>query len=42
MGLEALSASSVAKLSFDNVLRFFDIPAEVISDRDPRFAASFC
>ena len=36
-----LSASSVAKLFFDNVVRFFGIPVEVILDRDPRFTACF-
>ena len=33
------SASSVAKLFFDNIIRFFGYLAEVISDRDPRFTA---
>ena len=37
----ALSASLVAKLFFDNVVRFFGILGEVISDRGPRFIASF-
>ena len=37
----ALSASSVAKLFFDNVVRLFGIPGEVISDRDLRFTAYF-
>ena len=41
VGEGALSASLVAKLFFDNVVRFFGVPAEVISDRDPRFTASF-
>ena len=40
MGEGALIASSVAKV-FDNVVRFFGVPSEVISDRDPRFTASF-
>ena len=26
---------------FGNVVRFFRLPAEAISDRDPRFTASF-
>ena len=33
----ALSAALVAKLFFDNVVRFFGVPGEVISDRDPSF-----
>ena len=41
VGEKALSASLVAKLFFDNVVRFFGVPAGVISDRDPRFTASF-
>ena len=36
-----MSASFVAKIFFDNVVRFFGVPIEVISDRDPRFIASF-
>ena len=35
-----LGASSVAKLFFDNVARFFGVPSEVISDRDPKSTAS--
>ena len=38
---EALSASSVAKLFFDNIVRFFGVLSEVISDRDPRLTAFF-
>ena len=41
MGEGALSASSVAKLYFDNIVRVFDVPGEVISDGDPMFIASF-
>ena len=41
VGEGALSASSVAKLFFDNIAKFFGIPAEVISDKDPRFTAFF-
>ena len=37
----ALSASSIAKLFFNNVVRYFGVPTEVISDRDTRFTASF-
>ena len=36
-----LSASLVAKLFVDNVVRFFGVLGEVISDRGPRFIASF-
>ena len=41
VGEGALSASLVAKLFFDNVIRFFGVPGELISDRGPRFTASF-
>ena len=41
LGEGALSASSVAKLFLDNLVRFFGIPAEVNLNRDPRFTASF-
>ena len=41
MGEGALSTSLVAKLFFDNIVRFFGIPAEMISDREPRLTASF-
>ena len=41
VGEGALTAFSVAKLFFDNVVRFFHIPAEVTSDRDPKFTVSF-
>ena len=37
----ALSFSSIAKLFFDKAVRFFGISAEMISDRDSRFTASF-
>ena len=37
----ALGASSVTKLFFENVPRFFGILAEMISDRDPKFTATF-
>ena len=40
VGEGALSASSVAKLFFDNIVSFFAVSPEVISDRDPRFTAS--
>ena len=40
VGEGALSASSVAKLFFDNVIRFFGVLDEVISHRYPRFTTS--
>ena len=42
IGEGALSASLVAKFCFDNVVRFFGIPGEMISYRYPRFTAFFC
>ena len=36
-----MSASSVAKLFFDNIVRLFGVPTGAISDRDPKFTASF-
>ena len=41
MGEGALSASLVAKLFFDNVVRFSGTLGEVVSDRDPKFTVSF-
>ena len=41
VGEGALSASSIAKLFFDNVVRFFGVNTEVISDRDSSFTATF-
>ena len=41
VGEGALSTSLVVKLLFHNIIRFFGVPAEVISNRDPRFTASF-
>ena len=41
MGEGALSASSVAKLFFDNIVKLLDIFAEVNSDRDHRLTALF-
>ena len=35
-----LSASSVAKVFFDNAVRFFDVTGKVIADRDSRITAS--
>ena len=44
MGEIALSASLITKPFFDNVVRFFGVPAEIITevmtDRDPKFFAS--
>ena len=42
VGKGALSTSSVAKLFFDNVVRSLGVFTEMISDRYPRFTASFC
>ena len=39
LGEEALS--TVAKLFFDSLAKLFGIPAEMISDKDPRFTVSF-
>ena len=41
VGEGALSASSVARFFFDNVVRFFGVPGEIISSRDPIFTAYF-
>ena len=41
VGEGGLSASLVAKLFFDNIVRFFSVLAEVVSHRDPRFTACF-
>ena len=41
VGEVPLSASLVAKLFFDNIVRIFGVPTEVISDTDPSFTASF-
>ena len=37
----ALSSSLVAKLFFDNIVRFLGVPGEVISNKDSRLTASF-
>ena len=39
VGKGALSATSVAKIFFDNVVRSFGAPGEVVSDRAPSFTA---
>ena len=41
MGEVELSTEQVAHLSFDNVVRTFGLPNEVLHDRDPRFTADF-
>ena len=41
VGEGAQSPSSVTKLFFDNIERLFGVPAEGISERDPRFTAFF-
>ena len=40
VGKGALSAFLVAKLFFDNVVKFFGAPGGVILDRDPTFNVS--
>ena len=37
----SLSVSSVVKLFFENVVRFFGILGEVVLDGEPSFTASF-
>ena len=39
MGGNKLSAAQVAKLLFDNIVRVFGAPKELVYDRDPRFTA---
>ena len=39
MGKGKLAASQVAKLLFENNVRFFEVPKELVHDRDPRFTA---
>ena len=39
MGEDKLSAAQVAKLIFENLVRFFWVPKELVHDRDPRFTA---
>ena len=41
MGGKALSASSDAKIFFENMVKFFGVPAEVINERDLSFTALF-
>ena len=40
-GENQLTAPEVAKLFFENWVRFFSVPKYVIHDRDVRFTASF-
>ena len=40
-GENQLTAPEVAKLLFENWVRFFGVPKYVIHDRDVRFTASF-
>ena len=39
MGEDKLSAAQVAKLLFENIVRFFGVPKEFGNDHDPRFTA---
>ena len=41
MGEGELSTEQVAHLFFENVVRTFGLPNEVLHDRDPRFTANF-
>ena len=41
VGENQLTAPEVAKLFFENWVRFFGVPKYVIYDRDVRFTASF-
>ena len=41
IGAGELSAETVARLFFANVVLLFGIPREVVHDRDPRFTGSF-
>ena len=41
LGEGELSAEQVAHLFFENVVRTFGLPDEVLHDRDPHFAADF-
>ena len=39
MGEDKLLAAKVAELLFENIVRFFGVPKELVHDRDPRFTA---
>ena len=41
MGDAQLTAPAVAKLFFDNIVRHFGVPSDVVHDRDPRFTSLF-
>ena len=41
VGKGGLITTSVAKIFYDNIIRSYGFPGKVISDRDPRFTASF-
>lgn len=41
VGAGNLSAPEVAKLFFENVVRFYGLPKVVLHDRDPRFTSNF-
>ena len=36
-----LSAEQTARLFFDNIVRFYGVPSELVHDRDPRFTSNF-
>jgi hypothetical protein len=36
-----ITGAEIASLYFDNVYRWFGLPKQIISDRDPRFTSSF-
>lgn len=40
MGEDKLSAAKVARLLFENIVRFFGVPKEFVHDRDPRFTST--
>ena len=41
LGAGAISAEATAKLFFDEIVRHYGLPDEVLHDRDPRFTAEF-
>ena len=41
VGENALSATEITQLFFDNVVRLYGVPRYVLHDRDPRFTAQF-
>ena len=36
-----ITAVATADIVFDNVIRCFGVPADIVSDRDPRFQSAF-